>query len=299
MKKIDTTYDFDEIAPNASSMIESMRAHGYSLATAIADIIDNSIFAKCQNVWLRFEWNSGDPWISITDDGIGMSETELVNAMRLGSTNPLETRDPSDLGRFGLGLKTASFSQARRLTVVSQKKQSCQASRSWDLDHLAKPKVEGWQLLKTIHPDTGTKANALKKHKLKSGTIVILEVLDRVIVKNEESKSAVEKGWVAEVSRTREHLEMVFHRFLSSKEAPKIKIHINGESLKPWDPFCVAAKATQKEAPDSNNDLKGKVLVQGFILPHRDRFDPIDKAKSMKLHQQASDPAGWNAHQGF
>ena len=92
--------DYDEVAPNASAMIESLRAHGYTLSTAIADIIDNSVAAECKNVWLRFEWNSGDPWISITDDGKGMSEAELVNAMRLGSTNPLETGDPSDLGRF-------------------------------------------------------------------------------------------------------------------------------------------------------------------------------------------------------
>ena len=100
-------------------MIESMRAHGYTLATAVADIIDNSIAAKSQNVWLRFECAGDDSWISITDDGTGMTKKELINAMRLGSRSPLEDRDPHDLGRFGLGLKTASFSQARRLTVAS------------------------------------------------------------------------------------------------------------------------------------------------------------------------------------
>ena len=280
-------------------MIESLRAHGYTLSTAIADIIDNSIAAECKNVWLRFEWNSGDPWISITDDGKGMSETELVNAMRLGSTNPLETRDPSDLGRFGLGLKTASFSQARRLTVVSHQKKGSPASRRWDLDYLAKPEVNGWQLLKSIHPETGSKGHALKQRKLKSGTVVILEILDRVLIKSDESKSAAEKHWASEVSRTREHLEMVFHRFLSAKKEGKIKIFVNEGSLVPWDPFCTDAKATQREAKDSNEDLGGKVSVQGFILPHRDRFDPTDKSKSMKLHQQAAGPVGWNAQQGF
>ena len=109
--------DYDEVAPDASAMIESMRAYGYTLPTAIADLIDNSIAADSRNVWLRFEWEGEDSWISITDDGRGMSEEELVNAMRLGSRSPLEQRDAKDLGRFGLGLKTAAFSQARRRTL--------------------------------------------------------------------------------------------------------------------------------------------------------------------------------------
>ena len=105
--------DFDDVAPNASVMIESMRAHGYTLPTAIADLIDNSITAESRNIWLRFEWDEDDSWISILDDGNGMSEKELMSAMRLGSQNPLKARDTSDLGRWGLGLKTASFSQGR------------------------------------------------------------------------------------------------------------------------------------------------------------------------------------------
>ena len=141
-------------------MAESMRAHGYTLPTAIADLIDNSISARCRKVWLTFEWNSTDSWISVTDDGEGMSEEELVNAMRLGSRGPVEDRDPADLGRFGLGLKTASFSQARRLTVVSQKNAQAVSLRRWDLDHLAKPEIKGWQLLRTAHLETGCEPSA-------------------------------------------------------------------------------------------------------------------------------------------
>ena len=291
--------DYDEVAPDASAMIESMRAYGYTLATAIADIIDNSLSANCKNVWLSFQWNSGDPWISISDDGKGMSESELVNAMRLGSTNPLEERNRKDLGRFGLGLKTASFSQARRLTVVSLQEKGITAKRRWDLDHLAKPGVKGWQLLKTIDPGTKPKASALKKHKLKSGTIVILEILDRVLIKSVESESDAEKHWAAEVARTREHLEMVFHRFLSGENGTNCKIFFNKDKLKPWDPFCRTERATQKEAEDYNTELGGKVTLTGYILPHRDRFDSSDRKRSIKLHQQAAGPAGWNAQQGF
>ena len=103
---------FDDVPPDASAMVESMRAHGYTLSTAIADIIDNSIAAGCNNVWLRFDWNFERSWVAIIDDGSGMSESDLKNAMRLGSRNPLEDRSPEDLGRFGLGLKTAFHRRA-------------------------------------------------------------------------------------------------------------------------------------------------------------------------------------------
>ena len=281
-------------------MIESMRAHGYTLSTALADIIDNSIAAKCRNLWMRFEWNDGDPWITITDDGEGMHEAELVNAMRLGSTSPLEVRDPGDLGRFGLGLKTASFSQARRLTVTSLTTGGRCVLRRWDLDHLAQPDVKGWQLLKSAHPDTGSRVDEISERGLESGTVVLLENLDRVFsLDKDEPDDAAENHWISEVARVREHLEMVFHRFLSDTSKSGFRIHLNGDRLEPWDPFCSNENATQAEPEDSNRDLGGVVRVKGFILPHRDRYDPDDKVRSKKLHHAAAGPAGWNAQQGF
>lgn len=292
--------DFDEVAPDASAMIESMRAHGYTLSTAIADIIDNSIAAKCRNVWMRFEWDHGDPWISITDDGEGMRETELVNAMRLGSTSPLELREPDDLGRFGLGLKTASFSQARRLTVVSLAAGGSSALRRWDLDYLAQPDVKGWQLLKSAHPDAGSRIDQISERGLESGTVVLLENLDRLYaLAKDEPDDVAENHWVSEVARVREHLQMVFHRFITDRSASGFTIYLNGERLEAWDPFCSNEDATQAEAEDINRDLGGVVRVKGFVLPHRDKFDPADKVRSQKLHQAAAGPAGWNAQQGF
>ena len=217
------TDTYDEVAPDASAMIESMRAYGYTLSTAIADIIDNSIAANSNNVWLCFNWNSGNPWISITDDGKGMSEKELINAMRLGSTNPLTIRNKKDLGRFGLGLKTASFSQGRRLSVISLKEGGEIVKRRWDLDHLAKPSVKGWQLLKTLEHETKSKANDLKQRKLSNGTTVVLEKLDRAMANDPESSDDSEKHWASEVHRVKEHLEMVFHRFLSTRSNKKLK----------------------------------------------------------------------------
>ncbi|MES2513632.1 MAG: ATP-binding protein, partial [Bacteroidota bacterium] len=111
-----------EAAPLAESLIESLRNLGYTPETAIADIIDNAIFAKAKNVWIEFIWQGLESRISIRDDGNGMTNDQLMQAMRPGSQNPMTKRDAGDLGRFGLGLKTASFSQCRMFTVISKKK---------------------------------------------------------------------------------------------------------------------------------------------------------------------------------
>ena len=95
--------------PEASSMIETFRAIGYSVESAIADLLDNSISAGAKNIWIDYNWKGEDTSISIIDDGDGMTNEVLINAMRPGSRNPLDIREDKDLGRFGLGLKTASF----------------------------------------------------------------------------------------------------------------------------------------------------------------------------------------------
>lgn len=114
----DQEYDIAE--PEAGPLIESLRAFGYNLPTAIADLVDNSIYATARNIWVDFIWDGSGSRILMRDDGRGMKEDELLQAMKIGSTSPLAARDKSDLGRFGLGLKTASFSQCRRLTVLSK-----------------------------------------------------------------------------------------------------------------------------------------------------------------------------------
>ena len=108
--------------PEASSMIETFRAIGYNIETAVADIIDNSISADAKNVWVSFEWLGSDTWLAVKDDGSGMNEKELIQALRPGSKNPLSDRSINDLGRFGLGLKTASFSHARNFLLSARKK---------------------------------------------------------------------------------------------------------------------------------------------------------------------------------
>jgi hypothetical protein len=132
-----TTSRRADATPHAASLIEGLRDIGYSLETAISDIIDNSITAGARQVRIITEACIDDPLLAIVDDGKGMSEEELIAAMRPGSKSPLATRNEPDLGRFGLGLKSASFSQCRRLTVVSRKDGKTSAA-VWDLDDVAK-----------------------------------------------------------------------------------------------------------------------------------------------------------------
>src|SRR5688500_8727162 len=107
---------YDIVNPDPAALVESLRAFGYTTSTAIADLIDNSIAAGARNVWVNFYWDGPNSWIRIDDDGSGMNEVELIAAMRPGSKSARDERDPKDLGRFGLGLKSASFSQCRLLT---------------------------------------------------------------------------------------------------------------------------------------------------------------------------------------
>ena len=132
-----------EHPPFAPALVESMRAVGYSLEAAIADLLDNSISAQARNIRVRFS-PYGEPYIAIIDDGVGMSLEELITAMRHGSRNPNEQRAVTDLGRFGLGLKTASLAHCRRLTVVTVAN-GAHAAAAWDLDVI--DRSEKWTLL--------------------------------------------------------------------------------------------------------------------------------------------------------
>ena len=123
-----------EIAkPNPKSTINSYRSFGYNLSTAISDIIDNSISAYANEIRLEYKWNGKDSFISICDNGIGMNHSELVLAMTPGSKDPEEERSEKDLGRFGMGLKTASFSQCRRLTCITKKESYATIKRCWGM----------------------------------------------------------------------------------------------------------------------------------------------------------------------
>ncbi|TAH22529.1 MAG: ATP-binding protein [Cytophagales bacterium] len=268
-----------EVPPHADAMIETFRAIGYNIQTAVADLIDNAISANAKNIWVSFDWEGQESTISILDDGCGMTDGEIIEAMRPGSKNPNEQRDSKDLGRFGLGLKTASFSQCRKLTTAS-KKENQVAYWTWDLDYISQ--VKNWQLI-NLEPIE----NQLNKLSLlSSGTLIIWEKLDRV-VKNtyEENRKDSDSFYqVAEV--VKKHLGMVFHRYL---ETHKIKIFFNDREILPWDPFLKGFEGLQI-IPDIIQN--GLVSIKGYVLPHRSKLSEED-------YKKAEGSNGWNAQQGF
>jgi len=280
----EATYDI--AAPRASAMIESLRAFGYNLQTAIADLIDNSISAGARNVWLSFCWDGASSYISIRDDGHGMTEAQLISAMRPGSQSPLKKREANDLGRFGLGLKTASFSQCRRLTVASRSENHAVAIRRWDLDYVNQ--VDEWRLLRSPAEGSIQKLNDLGP--MPYGTIVLWECLDRIVgeVKTDDQKA--QDNFLETVEVVENHLAMVFHRFLEKHN--RLKLWINHHSVKPWNPFLPDAQATQV-LPLEPLTFKGEtVRVQPYILPHHSKIDPDTYNNTAGLN-------GWNAQQGF
>src|SRR5690606_11033123 len=193
-----------DATPHAAALIEGLRDLGYSLETAISDIIDNSITAGATRVEIITETSSGNPRIAILDNGEGMSEDELVAAMRPGSRNPLATRDEPDLGRFGLGLKSASFSQCRRLTVVSRKGGRT-STAVWDLDDVAERNEWAVQL-----PDDASAIPEVDKLG-ESGTLVLWQKLDRLtggFTHNAAKRAEVINQRIAETER---HLRLVYH----------------------------------------------------------------------------------------
>lgn len=269
--------------PKAGAMIEALRGLGYNTATALADIIDNSIAALANRVDVQFVWNGPASTISIIDDGEGMNEHGLDLAMRLGEKSPLDHREIHDLGRFGLGLKTASFSQCRRLTVASRKcgKTSC---LRWDLDVLAASKDDSWHLLEG--PAEGSEALLLPLESRDHGTLVLWERLDRIV-----TLGFGEQDFLDLVDGVERHLAMVFHRFLA-EPSPRLRLSINGRPVEPWDPFLSSNAATWTSPLERIRAAGGAVEAQCYVLPHKDRLDP-------RAHELAGGPNGWTAQQGF
>jgi hypothetical protein len=262
-------------------MVEALRGLGYSPATALADIIDNSIAARATLVDLTFTWAGADSHILILDNGEGMDGPGLDRAMRLGDRSPLETRDAADLGRFGLGLKTASFSQCRRLTVASRRAGTTLALR-WDLDVLLADTSGRWSLLENPHAGSAPRLASLDAQA--SGTAVLWELMDRITPTGRD-----EADFLDQIDRIERHLAMVFHRYLTAR---RVVIRINGKPVEPWDPFLEARIDTWRSRPDRFVVNGYPVAMQGFVLPHRDRLDP-------KTLESAAGPDGWTAQQGF
>jgi hypothetical protein len=282
--------EFDDAPPGASAMLESLRGIGYSSATAIADLIDNSIAAGATRVRVDFVWRGSNSIVRISDNGRGMNRDALVEAMRPAGRHPLEPREPEDLGRFGLGLKTASLSQGSLLAVASRVQGGEIEIRSWDLAHVAN--VNEWQLLRGMPEEIVADAEQLNTET--SGTVVVIARLDRMLGSLTDHPSDSNRFFA--LARTVErHLSMTFHRYLEGSN-PRLTITVNGNDdaakIIPWDPFITNHPATSPTPIEIIKHSGGAIEVQGFVLPHRDRMTSAE-------FEKAEGPSGWQAHEGF
>lgn len=272
-----------DATPHAAALIEGLRDIGYSLETAISDIIDNSITAGAHRIHIVTEAFAEEPYIAIVDDGAGMAEDALIAAMRPGSRNPLAARDEPDLGRFGLGLKSASFSQCRRMTVISRKSGRTSAA-VWDLDDVADRNEWAVEL-----PDNVDILPAFE-HLGPNGTVVLWQKLDRLT--GGYSHSAAKRAEVINqrIAETERHLRLVFHRFMEG--ANPIRILLNGRLLQPLDPFARQNPATIADPEEKLTLIRGDVDIQSFTLPHH-------KQMSKAEWEDIGGPEGHLKSQGF
>lgn len=272
------------LPPRAGAMIETLRGLGYSVETALADIVDNSVSAEATEVRVDFVWVGAASRVSILDNGSGMADGELERAMQLGATSPLDARDPRDLGRFGMGLKTASFSHCRSLTVASVKQGESSCLR-WDLDALAANPAGGWLLFEGPRPGSEPFMQSLATQP--SGTLVLWETLDRVVTAGYSPTDFSDL-----IDRVNTHLAMVFHRLLAGAR-PRLKILLNGRLVRSWDPFMVGHPAKPWASPvERIKTVMGPVEVECHVLPHADLL-------SRREFEEAAGPGGWTAQQGI
>lgn len=227
------------LTPYAPNLVESTRSIGYSFETAMADIIDNSISNSAKRIDVQFSI-SNDPYVAIIDNGIGMGPKELEKAMQYGSSSSLEHRGETDLGRFGLGLKMASMSQCRKLTVISKQKDILSAA-SWDLDYIHKTK--NWSLIRYSNSEIMKLKFMQTLEKYETGTIVLWENLDRI----SDTPKEFDREFNEKLNFADKHMALVFHRFLENKSSKQsFDLYFNNRKVEPIDPYMLSNLATQK-----------------------------------------------------
>lgn len=255
--------------PRAPAMLGSLRALGYSFEAAVADVIDNSITADSKRIDVQFRAQPG-PYVAIVDDGHGMSNDFLLEAMRHGATDLESERDRGDLGRFGLGLKTASLSQCRRLTVVSLQSGVLSAA-AWDLDRVEEQR--DW-VLQLLDPEEASAVPHVADLVASGhGTVVLWQDFDRATAG--ESSESTALGELVDLAAS--HLALVFHRFLANEEShPGLTIAVNNRRLEPVDPFLRGHPSTQALPAESVRIEGVTVTLRPYILPHLSKMSAAD-----------------------
>ena len=269
--------------PDASALMTSARSFGnYDLARALADLLDNSITAGATSIEISCKYGAGNPEVRVRDNGGGMSPDELRMAMRPASVNPDEERSADDLGRFGWGMKSASFSQCKRLTVVS-KKGGAYTAASWDLED-----IDGW----SMSTYSGHEAEGLLEDSVPglSGTELIWQDCDRL----SEGGSLSEGQFTEIVAHARRRLSLVFHRFVGGTAGTrKIAIALNGTPLDALDPFHSKHAATQIFPAETFHVADGvQVTMKAYTLPHYSKLEQDE-------YETLGGEEGYVKNQGF
>lgn len=278
------TNEYVEVTPDPERIAESLRDTGYNLNTAIADIVDNSIAAGASRINLELVQDPrGRVRFSVADNGCGMDQSGLANALRYGSSH---REDPSSLGKFGLGLKTASTAFARRIRITSRATTDGQSLTAlWDLDRV---KELGWQV-QIFSADRQADIDQLDVVAPQgTGTVVRWESVDRVIREYKDptgtrAKAALQRA----IAGLREHLAMIFQRFLDPEDsrAATVSLSLNGESISAWNPFgfgaeCLLDRDVKVETESGISSLK----IRAFVLP---RKSDMQAALGESAHIQA------------
>jgi Histidine kinase-, DNA gyrase B-, and HSP90-like ATPase len=281
-----------DVTPSASRLTASLRDIGYDFATALADIVDNSISAGASRIDVRIEFDGPRSYVLIADDGMGMSERALHEALRFGSRR---SYDDGQLGRFGLGLKTASLSQCRRLTVATRADGSSLRTyiRTLDLDHVIE--TDRWEITKDA--TQLVRLIATSRLEERCGTVVFWENLDRLLPEKRPDGTATARRFETLAERAGEYLGMVFHRFLEDTNPTGLVMTVNGMKVEPWNPFA-PMEHNRIELPERvfeviENDQSHEVTYCPVVLPPRHQFSSGEAFENM------SGPLKWNRQQGL
>lgn len=258
-----------ENMPSPSVLMNSMRSIGYTFKTALADIIDNSISANAKNIYINIPVNDKDLFITILDDGEGMSRDDVFNAMKYGSDREYSS---ADLGRFGLGLKSASLSQCRVLTVASKHDEKISAFQ-WDLDFVIKN--QKWDCIELDDSEIDCLPGIQSLITLKMGTLVIWQNFD---IAYKKSNGRIREYLSDEMAEAEKHLSLVFHRYLSNKFKP-LRIYVNNDVVEASDPFLEEHPKTDSKKVSEITMEGGIIKVQPFILPHMSDLSDTDIRK--------------------
>ncbi len=262
-----------DLSPNPKSHIKTLSRIGYNLNSAVSDIIDNSIAAESKNIDVEIEVITEGAIFKILDDGFGMCPETLIDSMRIGCKDPDDYRNELDLGRFGSGMKMASFSQARKLTVISKVEGGKAYSATWDLSLVEKE--NSWLLLNHSDDETASLCKTLNIDIPHHGTAVVW----RDVTKYQNLPVTELEGLVSQdLSSLKNYVQLHFHKFMEGPNS--LNFYFNSQQLDVFDPFLRGRNGYQ-EGPSQQFRVKkgGKIEIKVHILPHESKLSAEDLDK--------------------